>query len=99
MSDLPAIITAATALVGLGGGAVRFIWNKIEKRFVSIETELGKCEVRERESQERRAVQLTAIELLWSEVKRFAPESHVLVRVKRLLDDLKRRGDQQEDLG
>lgn len=96
MTDWPATIGAiAGALVPAGGG-IAFVWNKIEARFRKIEGQLDECHTRERqhqarehEHQERRAVQLTVIELLWQEVSRLAPETNVLVRAKRLLDGLK----------
>lgn len=88
-------------IIGIGVGALAplgaagaFIWNKIEARFKLIDAKLDECEVRERESLERRGVQLTAIELLWSEVKRLAPDSTILLRVKKLLDDLKDQNDE-----
>lgn len=76
------------------GAAGAFIWNKIEKRFKEIDAKLDECEDRERDSLERRAVQLTVIELLWQEVKRHAPASDVLQRAKKLLDDLKDQNDE-----
>ena len=83
MADLAAIITAATGLLALFGAGMRFLWNKLERRFDKIEEELSNCEA-------RRGVQLTVIELLWSELHRLAPYSPVFSRAKKLLDDLKR---------
>ena len=85
MSEVAAIITAAV------GAAGRFVWNKIEARFQSVEAELVHCREREASSVERRAIQLTVIELLWQEVQRHNPGSVVLTRVKNLLDDLKQK--------
>ncbi len=88
-------------IIGIGvsalaplGAAGAFIWNKIEKRFGHIENQLEECETRERESLERRGVQLTVIELLWQEVKRLAPDAPILGRAKKLLDDLKEQNDE-----
>lgn len=103
MSDIAGIIGAlAAALVPVGGG-IAFVWNKIEAarraddekneaRFAHIEAQLEECHDRERLHQERRAVQLTVIELLWLEVKRLAPDAAVIDRAKRLLDGLKKEG-------
>lgn len=100
MSDVPAILTAAVGVLGATGAAGRFIWSKIEKRFDAVEADLKRCEERERASVERRAVQITVIELLWQEVKRLSPEAMVLTRAKHLLDDLKKeqRKDRDRDL-
>lgn len=89
MSSLAEIITASIAGLGSVGGAAAFVWNKIEKRFNEIDLKLLECEKRERQSQERRAVQLTVIELLWQEVKRLTPKADVLDRAHKLLEDLK----------
>lgn len=97
MSDLAAMITAIVGALGMVGGLARFIWNKIEARFAVIETELARCEERDRRGQERRGVQLTVIELLWMEVKRMAPDAPVLVRAKQLLDALRHEQTERED--
>lgn len=89
MSELAAIITAGTTLVVALGAGVRFLWNKIEARFVAIDAELAKCHEREEHSQERRAKHLTVIEILWQELQRIAPKSRVLIRAKHHLDELK----------
>lgn len=92
MNDTAGIITAVVGGATALGAGLRFIWNKIEARFVSVEEELDHCREREAQSVERRAIQLTVIELLWQEVQRHAPSSLVLTRAKRLLDDLKEKG-------
>ena len=90
MSELAVMITAITGVLALAGGGVRFVWNKVEARFQKIEEQLEECQQREADHHARRAVQLTVIELLWSEVKRLAPDAAVLDRAKRLLDGLKK---------
>lgn len=80
-----AIVAAMTAL----GAVAKFVWDKIENRFVDIETKLEACEKREGSSKDRRAVHLIVIELLWAELKQIAPESLALKRGKKLLDELK----------
>lgn len=86
------------------GGGVKFLWVKIEARFSKIETELEDCRrrerealVREAESRERRAIQITVIELLWLKVKEIDPAAHVLDRAKHLLDELKERAAKDAD--
>lgn len=74
------------------GTAIAFVWNKVEKRFTSIETKLEECQAREDASQERRGVLVTVAELLWSEVKRLSPsgtKSPTLNRARKLLDDIR----------
>ena len=82
------VITAAVAALTPIGGGIAFIWRKIEKRFADFETRLKECQDRERASLDRRAVQLTVIAILWQEVTRLAPDTTVLKRAKKLLDDL-----------
>jgi hypothetical protein len=89
MNEIAAIITAATGLLIAVAGGGRFIWNKIETRFIKVEAALEECHEREAKGQERRAVQLTVIEILWQEIQRIAPKSNVLIRAKHHLDELK----------
>lgn len=91
MEHLPAIITAFVALLGAAGAAIKWLWDKIEARFVKIETALEECEKRELASNERRGKHLTVIELLWAEVVRLSKggQNNVLNRAKHLLDELK----------
>lgn len=86
MSELAAMITAATGLLVALGGAIAWLWNKLENRFTAIEERGQDCE-------ERSSVQLRVIELLWQEVKRLADgPSAVLERAEHLMDNLKERG-------
>lgn len=89
MSETSELIVAGVAVLGAAGATGKFVWNKIETRFTAIEDKLEECHDRELVSQERRAVQLTVIELLWQEVKRHVPDSQVLTRAGRLLDGLR----------
>jgi hypothetical protein len=82
-------------LVALGGG-IAFVWNKIERRFARIEGQLDECHAREEAGHQRRAVQLTVIELLWAEVTRQTPDNAVLRRAKALLDDLKQSNERRD---
>lgn len=98
MEHLPAIITALVALLTALGGAGRFVWLRIEKRFVAIEAELAECKARELVSHERRAKHLIVIELLWREVERLSRkgDNEVLTRAKHLLDELKLIGEPKD---
>ena len=97
--DLAALITAGVGVLGAIGGTARFVWNKVEARFDKIEVALARCEERDRQHLERRGVQLTVIEMMWRELERLDPGSHVLGRVKRLLDGLKvQLGQQQREV-
>lgn len=89
MGELAAVIVAGVGVLGPLGALGRFVWNKVERRFEHIEAELEHCRRREHESLERRAVQITVIELLWQEVRTSNPASLVLARAKKLLDGLK----------
>jgi hypothetical protein len=93
MTDWAQIATIAVSALTPLGAAIGFVWVKVEKRFGAIDTALAECRDRERESLTRRSVQLTVIELLWQEVRRYAPDSDVLRRAKHLLDELKNRAD------
>lgn len=92
---ITAVFGGSGALAAIGGG-IRFVWNKLETRFTNIEKELAECRAREllaikreADSRERRAKQITVIELLWQKVKDLDPRAQVLDRAKHLLDELK----------
>lgn len=84
-------IVAGTAALGSIGGGIAWLWDKIDKRFREIEAKLAACEEREGAGLVRRERMLTAIELMWQEIERVAPGSVVLLRVKKLLADLKQQ--------
>lgn len=89
MSDLAALITATVGLLAAFGATGKFIWDKIEARFKSIDNELDHCRHREKVAGLRRASHMVAIELLLQEVERLSPQkSRVLQRVKRMLDEI-----------
>lgn len=83
---IQAISTALTLL----GSAVAFIWGKIEWSMRKIRNEQKRQAHHLRLCQEAREIKLRVIELLWSAVKRYAPEDTTLGRAKELLDDVKR---------
>ena len=82
MTDWAAIIVAVSGLMGTLGGAVSWLWLKLERRLTRLEADVRQCE-------DKRGIQLTVIELLWAELKRLAPDTPIFDRAKRLLDDLK----------
>lgn len=95
-SDVITAIAGGGGALAACGGAIKFVWDKIETRFLAIEDELARCHEREiasqrREtaSQERRAVLTTVIELLWQEVKRIDPNAPILARAQHLMNELK----------
>lgn len=89
IEQLAPIITAFVALITAIGAAARFIWNKVEARFALVEVELGECRAGRAADTDRRAVQLTVIELLWMELKRLQPNNGALSRSSKLLEELK----------
>lgn len=93
------IATAFVAVVTPLGGGVAWLWAQIDKRITGLENKVAACEAREDAGLERRSVQLTVIELLWQRLDQLEPGSAVLVRAKKLLDDLKVKNleDQQAD--
>lgn len=88
-AQITAVGTASVAGLGSIGAGCRFVWKKVEARFAAIEAELVHCRNRERADQERRAIQLSVIEILWQEVERVTPDSFVLRRAGKLLDGLR----------
>lgn len=86
---------AITAIVAIGtpiGGAIAWLWNKLEQRFVGIEKALAECKEREVASQDRRAKRDTVIELLIQAIKHMHPESWsspALEGAKIMLKELK----------
>jgi hypothetical protein len=100
---ITAIVGSGGVLTVIGAGA-KFIWNKIEARFERIEKELAECRkrevasmAREADSRERRAMQITVIELLWAKVKEMDPAAAVLDRAKHILDELKQMAAKDAD--
>lgn len=100
---ITALVGGGGALTAIGAGA-KFIWNKIEARFERIEKELAECRkretaamAREADSRERRAMQITVIELLWAKVKEMDPTAGVLERAKHILDELKQMAAKDAD--
>lgn len=92
--ELATVIVASTAALTAFGGGAKFLWDKIEARFVAIDYKLEACERREADGKERSAAHVTVIELLWQEVERLSPDgSKALTRALKLLGELKRETD------
>lgn len=89
MSDLPAIIVAATGTLGTFGVAARFLYNKVETRFNHMETKLEECAKRDRAGLEYRILSSTLIDVLYSELKRSRPRSAALTTARPLMVQLK----------
>ncbi len=90
MSDMVAIITAGAAALGTLGGAGKYIWDKVEKRFTAIEAELKSCRENETTSQERRSLLLRAHELVCHELATLFPGAWSLTRAAELLQEAKK---------
>lgn len=89
MSDIPAIIVAATGALGSIGVAARFIYNKVEKRFSTMEAQLLECAKRDRAGLEYRILSSTLIDVLYGELKRGRPNSAALKTARPLMVQLK----------
>ena len=87
--DISGVVTAGATIAGLLGGAISFVWVRFEITHRTVKKELQKCNEREARGRERRGVLTTVIELLWQEVQRLAPDAHILLRAKKLLDDIR----------
>lgn len=89
--EAAALIVAGTGVLGAVGATGKFLWNKVEARFVAIDAKLEACELREKAGLDRSAAHVSVIELLWQEVERLSPEgSRALTRAGKLLADLKK---------
>jgi hypothetical protein len=89
MMDWAGIIVALATLFGTIGGALRFLWNKIDKKFELVDAALEACRERETSINRINATQLTVIELIWNDLKKLQPKSGTLARAHKLLEDLK----------
>lgn len=76
ITNLGPILIAATGLLALIGGGLRFVWNKFEKRFTGIETKLEECKARDAEKGAQLSAVVLCIQLLVPEVERLDPDSH-----------------------
>lgn len=101
MTDPATVIQAAAGCLTVVGGGFAWVWREIKRgrrkddlRFKKIESDLEKCNVRERKANHLSSGLLTVIELLMQEVGRLMTisretESAALVRAKQLMAKLK----------
>jgi len=92
-TDIAAALGGVVALATAIGAAIRFIWNKIEKRFERIERALDECQAHRELSEKRRGVLLTIIELLKQELRQHLPESISLARADELTREYRALGN------
>ena len=95
MSELAALITAGVGAVTALGGAIAWLWARVEKGLAKHEQQLREC--RESERKFEVAMKVTAakhvavIDLLWQEIERLVKgkPNAVLGRARDKLDELK----------
>ena len=95
-AEVTALAAAVVSIGGAIGAAIRFIWNKIEKRFTEIERALDECRDDRELSEKRRGILLTIIELLKQGLRHHLPESHMLVRVDELTAEYRSLGTKEK---
>lgn len=96
MEHVAPIILAIVALLGAMGTAGKFVWDKVERRFESIEADLKLCYAREVTTKERRGILVTVIDLLITELKIVAPRSETITHSERLMEQVKRIDDAED---
>lgn len=89
IKELPALITSFVGLLGAMGVAMRFIWLRIEARFVKIEDALTDCRERHVRGSDIRGRLLSVVDQLLNEVARLHPDSIVLMKTKSVMDVLR----------
>jgi hypothetical protein len=92
--NISEISMALTGLLTTVGGAIAFVWVKIEKRFSEIEKKLEACEKRERRNQRQLVLYEAALSIVMDELEKSKPAStalnharHLLKRALSVLDD------------
>lgn len=84
MSDLSEAVQAGVAVATALGGAIAWLWGRVEKMNRRVQADLAACE-------DARHTQLIVIEIFWRELERLSPRSAALKRGGKLLDELKLR--------
>jgi DTW domain-containing protein YfiP len=84
MSALTDAINTGVAVAGTLGGAIAFLWVRVERMNKRVKADLDACE-------DARDTQLIVIEIFWQELKRIAPTSATLKRAHHLLDEMRAR--------
>lgn len=95
-TDIAAALGGVVALATAIGAAIRFIWNKIEKRFTEIERALDECRDDRELSEKRRGILITIIELLKQGLRHHLPESQMLVRADELTAEYRSLGAKEK---
>lgn len=100
ISDYSGVVSAGASVATILGSGIAAVWARLEYTNRKIQESLKQCEKREIAGRERRLAMTTVIEVLWMELKRLSPQSDVLRRSKKLLDDIKHKefeSDHDED--
>ena len=84
-----AIGGASVAVLTAAGGAMKFVWNKVEQRFTKIENALAECRIDRETSEKRRGILITIVELLKQELVRYLPESPTLSQVENKMAEFR----------
>jgi len=84
IAPLLPLVPLGTLVSGAIGGLGKFVWDKVEARFVKIEADLGDCRSGEALSTERRANMSQRLELLAMATMRLDAHAPELVRCKEL---------------
>ncbi len=85
LTFLGPILVAATGLMALCGGGVRFVWKKVEIRFEEIEGKLEECQKRDLHKDKQLQAMGLALRLLVPEVQRLDPHNTTLSQVRSIL--------------
>lgn len=89
MSDISEAVQAGVAVATCLGGAIAFLWGKVERMNRRVKSDLEACE-------DARNTQLVVIEIFWRELERLAPKSKTLQRAGHLLAEMKTREELRE---
>lgn len=79
-------IQAGVAVATCLGGAIGFLWRRVERMSARVRADLDDCE-------DARNTQLIVIEIFWRELERISPRSAALKRGGKLLEELKQRAE------
>ena len=81
------------ALLGVIAGIAKFMWNKVEVRFLKIENKLEECDRERRKSETRRGILWTVVMLMKHELRRVVPDSPILADADCLIASYHDAGD------
>lgn len=86
--DVPGTILAVVALLTPIGGAIAYLWAKIESRFTTIEKQLAECERRDHRNTRALTLYETALTVVMDELERHNSASPALAQARKLLHQL-----------